>query len=144
MLDETATEFIPLGCVLRLDVLPDATAGTPDDLLRDRLALAVMQNLARLSATSDLDAIREAAREVLDRQKVEAEALANGRPISTGSVDISFEVMAVAMLMRAVAPDGYPMYGYRWRLVHRDRVEHVVFKSELQAAELRMARWLAT
>ncbi len=136
-------EFVPLGCVLRLDVLPDSTAGAQEDLLCDRLALSVMRYLSRLSAASNIDELQTAAREVLVRQQQEAEALSSGRPVSTDSVDLSFEVVAVAMLMRAVAPEGYPLYGYRWRLVRRDRVEHKVFSEEVRAAEQRMARWLA-
>jgi hypothetical protein len=137
------SEFLPLGCVMRLAVEPDTTAGKIDDLLRDRLEFEIMQKLLRLPADTDLERLRAAAAADVEKLRTTTEAIREGHGNAAAAADADFAVIAVAMLIRAASADGGLFAGFRWKLVPRGQVDKAAFIEEARAADYRMARWLA-
>lgn len=138
-----ADEFLPLGCVMRLAVEPDATAGKVDDLLRDRLEFEIMQKLLRLPADADLDKVRATAMADIEKLRTTTVAIKEGHGNAAEAADADFAVIAVAMLIRAASADGGLFAGFRWKLVPRGQVDKAGFIEEARAADRRMGRWLA-
>lgn len=138
-----AEAFLPLGCVMRLEIEPDVEAGKTDDLLRDRLEFEIMQKLLKLPADTDLEKVRQVAAEDIGRLRATTEAIKNGHGTAAAAVDDDFAVIAVAMLIRAASPEGGMFAGFRWKLVGRGKVDKAAFIEEARAADRRMSRWLA-
>lgn len=131
----------PLGWVVRLEVTPDAAAGTPDDLLRDRLEFEIVARKLQLPSDVDMQAELVSARTSHERV---VKALQEGRETLSKeqATDLDFAVLATAMLPKASSSEGGLFAGYRWRLVRRAAVDQSAYLAEAGAVALRYAQWL--
>jgi hypothetical protein len=133
-------EVVPLGDVMRLvvDPEPDPRFGPENVLGRDRLEFALYARLQSVAAGTDaLERVAALARAGADRlsRKTTAEFRT-----SEEYEDLACIILATAL--KSTAGEG--QFGYRWRVVLRERVDHDALAVEVAASRARVNRWLAT
>jgi hypothetical protein len=140
-------EAPPLGSVMRLlvDPEPDPRFGPENALGRDRLEFELYAKLQSVAAGNGaLGQVAELARAGADRLAAKAEAARDGRSAAQMMTTDDFEVLACTVLAAALRrTEGEAIFGFRWRVVPRERVDHDALAVEVAASRARVRRWFS-
>ncbi len=137
-------EAPPLGSVMRLLVEPDPDPrfGPENPLGRDRLEFELYAKMQTVAAGDGaMSQVSDLARAGAERLAAKASAARDGSAAQLMVTD-DFEVLACTVLAAALRNSaGEAIFGYRWRVVPRARVDHDALAVEIAASRARVRRW---